>query len=108
MWRKREIKELMERRDRMIHIDHLTDEELEACVDGITNMDLLREILQKPYCVVDNVVDEEQFAQWFAYALEGFIGVDQDEEPEEWETAYQANYDWGYEIAENINDYVQA
>jgi hypothetical protein len=92
----------------MIHIDHLTDEELEACVDGNTNMDLLREILEKPFCVVDNVVDEAQFAQWFAYALEGFIGVDQDEEPEEWEQAYQVNYDWGYEIAENINDYVQA
>ena len=92
----------------MIHIDHLTDEELEACVDGNTNMDLLREILEKPFCVVDNVVDEAQFAQWFAYALEGFIGVDQDEEPEEWEQAYQTNYDWGYEIAENINDYVQS
>ena len=42
----------------MIHIDHLTDEELEACVDGNTNMDLLREILEKPFCVVDNVVDD--------------------------------------------------
>ena len=90
----------------MIHIDHLTDEELEACVDGNTNMDLLREILEKPFCVVDNVIDEEQFAQWFAYALEGFIAADED--TEEWDEAYQANYDWGYQIAENINDYVQA
>ena len=105
MWRKRQI---AVKDNYMIHIDHLTDEELEACVDGSTNMDLLREILEKPFCVVDNVVDEAQFAQWFAYALEGFIGVDQDEDPEEWEEAYQANYDWGYEIAENINDYVQA
>jgi hypothetical protein len=105
MWRKREIKELMERRDKMIHIEHLTEEELEACVDGNTSMALLKEILEKPFCVVDNVIDEEQFAQWFAYALEGFI--DADEDTAEWHEANQGNYNWGYEIAENINEYVQ-
>lgn len=105
MWRKRQIAQQVTK-DNMIHIEHLTEEEIEDCVDGTTSIALIKEILEKPYCVVDNVIDEERFANWFAYALEGFI--DADEDTEEWDEAYQNNYDWGYQIAENINDYVQA
>jgi hypothetical protein len=107
MWRKRQIAQQIER-DTMIHIDHLTEEEIEACVDGTTSIALIKEILEKPYCVIDNVINEEQFAEWFAYALEGFIDADEDEDKEEWDEANKNNYEWGYQIAENINDYVQA
>ncbi len=82
----------------------LTNDELTGCI-GDVSLSLVREIINKPYCVDgDGYIDEEQFAQWFAYALEGII--DADEETDEWETSNKINYDWGWEIAEEINDYL--
>ena len=82
----------------------LTDNNLDECV-GDVSFSLVREIISKPYCVDgDGYIDEEQFAQWFAYALEDMIDADKD--TDEWEVSYKVNYDWGWEIAELINDYL--
>lgn len=72
----------------------LSDAALEECVDGCTNLDLLRAILRKPYVVEDNVVDEYLFGDYFQEALEGFAEDDE---------ASEINYQWGCQIAENIN-----
>lgn len=85
----------------------LTEEELEEIIEptGSTSMALIREILGKPFCVEeDGLVDVKKFAQWFGYALEGFI--DADEESEEWYEANGNNVLWGIDIAENINYYI--
>lgn len=80
----------------MAHTDPLllSDAALEYCVDGCTDLDLLRRILRKPDVVEDNVVDEYLFGDYFQEALEGFAD---DEE------ASDNNYQWGCLIAENIN-----
>lgn len=89
----------------MKDVFELDDDELEACVDGTTNIDMLREILEKDGTVdSDGYVDIDSFAQWFAYALEGFI--DADEDTEEWDEAYENNRQWGEDIAVAINDYL--
>ncbi len=83
----------------------LEDWEIEECFDGSSNVDMVREILEK-----DGVLDDdgsiivEEFAQWFAYAIEGYI--DADEETEEWDEAWNNNFEWGKTIAENLNDYL--
>lgn len=86
-------------------VNELTDEELESCVDGTTNVILLRDILAKPG-VVDGEgwVDPEIFADWFATGIEGYISADPDSE--EWTEAYDTNWNWGYDIADNINSYI--
>lgn len=81
----------------------LTDEELEEAFDGSSSVDMVREIFEKPG-VVDpdsGFLDCENFAQWFAYGVEGFI--DADEGTEEWQEAWDNNFNWGYDIADNIN-----
>lgn len=84
----------------------ITDDELEYCFEGSSNVDMVREILTKPGVVVeDNVVDIEQFAEWFAYAIEGFI--DAEEGTDDWDEAWDVNFDWGMSIAENINDLLE-
>ena len=85
----------------------LTEEELEEIIEqtGSTSIALIREILGKPFCVEeDGLVDVKKFAQWFGYALEGFI--DADEESEEWYEANGNNVLWGIDIAEDINYYI--
>ncbi len=85
----------------------LSEEQLEECVEptGSTSMALIREILGKPFCLNDDgTVDPQKFAQWFSYALEGFIEAD--EESEEWYEANGNNFMWGIDIAENINYYI--
>lgn len=89
----------------MRDVFELDDEELENCFDGSSNVDMVREILEKDGCIDDDgYVDVEQFAQWFAYAIEGFI--DADEDTPEWQEAWDNNYEWGVSIAGNINDYL--
>ena len=83
----------------------LTDEELESCVDGTTNIAMLREILTK-HRVIDpeGWIDPEVFGDWFATGIQGFI----DAEPNtaEWQEAYDNNWNWGYDIGDNINSYI--
>lgn len=91
----------------MKNIFDLSDEELEDCFDGSSNVDMIREILSKPG-VVDpesKLIDCENFAQWFAYGVEGYI--DADEDTDEWQEAWDNNFNWGFDIADNINDYLQ-
>ena len=82
----------------------LTDEQLEDCVDGNTSIDMLREIVEKTE-LSDGLIDEEAFADWFAYGIEGFIAAEP--ETEEWDESNEANWDWGYDIACNINATIQ-
>ena len=83
----------------------LTDEELEDCVDGSTNIDMLRDILTK-HGVVDEQgwIDPEIFADWFAAGVEGYISAEPD--TDEWQEAYDNNWNWGYDIGDNINSYI--
>ena len=83
----------------------LTDEELEDCVNGTTNIAMLREILTK-HGVVDEQgwIDPEIFADWFAHGIEGFIDAMPD--TDEWQEAYDNNWNWGYDIGDNINSYI--
>lgn len=83
----------------------LTDEELEDCVDGSTNIDMLRDILTK-HGVVDEQgwIDPEIFADWFAAGVEGYISAEPD--TDEWQEAYDNNWTWGYDIGDNINSYI--
>ena len=83
----------------------LTDEELEDCVDGTTNIDMLRDILTK-HGVVDEQgwIDPEIFADWFANGIEGYISAEPD--TDEWQEAYDNNWNWGYDIGDNINSYI--
>lgn len=86
--------------------EQITDDELEDCFEGSSNIDMVREILAKPGVVNDNgTVDDESFAEWFAYAIEGFI--DADENTEDWKEAWDINFDWGLTIASNINDLLE-
>ena len=83
----------------------LTDEELEGCVNGTTNIAMLRDILTK-HGVVDEQgwIDPEIFADWFAAGVEGYISAEPD--TDEWQEAYDTNWNWGYDIGDNINSYI--
>ena len=83
----------------------LTDAELENCVNGTTNIAMLREILTKPNVVDEQGwIDPEIFADWFAHGIEGFIDAVPD--TDEWQAAYDNNWNWGYDIGDNINSYI--
>ena len=89
----------------MKYVRTLTDEELEECVNGTTNIAMLREILTK-HGVVDEQgwIDPEIFADWFAAGIEDFIDAVPD--TDEWQAAYDNNWNWGYDIGDNINSYI--
>lgn len=83
----------------------LTDEEIEECIDGSSNVDMIREIMtmEDVYDEEDSThLNEENFATRFAYAIEGFIDADQG--TPEFDEAWNNNYEWALSIAENIND----
>jgi len=83
----------------------LTDEEIEECIDGSSNVDMIREIMtmEDVYDEEDSThLHEENFATRFAYAIEGFIDADQG--TPEFDEAWNNNYEWALSIAENIND----
>ena len=87
----------------MAHIlEQFTDDEIEECFYGSSNVDLVRDIAGK--CKTENgTIAEMAFGQMFARAIEGYIGVDYDEDPDEWEEAWDNNEDWGISIASNLN-----
>ena len=78
--------------------DLISDEELEECIEGCSDLSLIRQIIKLSQ--LENLLDEEGFADIFAFELRGFIN----EDSEEYDTAYEKNYDWGYQIASNINE----
>lgn len=77
----------------------LTDEELEECIDGVTDLQLIRRLLKE--CVL---IDQERFAELFANALAGFIT--EEEGTKEYFEAFDNNYAWGYDIINSINEMV--
>ena len=87
------------------NVHELSDEDLESCVDGTTDLRMIRNILTR-----DNVVDElgwidpEVFAEWFARAIEGFIDAEADSV--EWHEVNDNNWTWGYDIGDNINSFI--
>ena len=86
----------------------LTDEDIEECIDGSSDVRMIREIMtmEDVYEQEDSThIHEENFATRFAYAIEGFI--DADPETEEWSEAWDNNYQWALTIAENINDMLE-
>jgi len=83
----------------------LTDEELESCVDGSTSISLIREILTKHGVIdLEGWIDPEIFGDWFATGIQGFIDAEPD--TAEWQEAYDNNWNWGYDIGDNINSYI--
>jgi hypothetical protein len=82
-------------------LDSLTDEEIEDCFDGSSNVDLVRSLL-KDNLAPDGFIWVVDFASEFAYAIEGFIAAD--EGTDEWDEAWNVNCEWGEQIAENINN----
>jgi len=89
----------------MRNVHELTDEELESCFDGTTSVIIVREILSKHGVVdLEGFIDPEIFADWFADAMKDFIG--EEEDTPEWTEAFDVNWNWGYDIGDNINSYI--
>ncbi|NBO99930.1 MAG: hypothetical protein EBU90_07345 [Proteobacteria bacterium] len=79
-----------------------TDEELESCIDGSSDINMIREILAFEGMVdEEGYVDSEKFADSFARAIEGLIS--EDIEHSDWSEAWDNNWNWGFDIADNIN-----
>lgn len=88
-----------------VNPNDLTDEEIEECIDGSSDVAMIREIISMEDVYDDEGsthINEENFATRFAYAIEGFI--DADEGTPEYDAAWDNNYEWALTIAENIND----
>ena len=86
----------------MKNVHDLTDEELESCFDGTTSTILVREILKKHGVVDDEgFIDPEIFADWFADGIKDFIG--EEEDTPEYTEIFDSNWNWGYDIADNLN-----
>ena len=82
-------------------LDSITDEELESCLDGSSNLELVRQLL-KENIAPDGWIWSMDFGDAFAEAIESFIGAD--EGTPEWNEAWQVNADWGESIADNVNE----
>ena len=89
---------------KLITIADLTDDQIESCFDGSSNVNLVRRLFEENYLVDLKVVDEEAFGAAFAEAIQSFIGADETEEPEEWKEAYVINQEWGESMAQRVND----
>ena len=81
--------------------DLLSDEEIENCIDGSSDLRMIREIIEVSQ--LDNLLDIEDFADMFAYQIRGFIEVSAEEDEDAYDEAYMNNWEWGTSIAENIN-----
>lgn len=89
----------------MKKINELTNEEIEDCINGSSNVDMIRDIFTKHGVVdLEGYVDPEIFADWFAHGVEGYI--DAEKGSDEWTEANDVNWNWGYDIADNINSYI--
>lgn len=84
----------------------LSDDQIESCLDGASNVEMVRNLLNDAYNKDLNSVDEMDFAFEFAEAIKGFI--DAEEGTDEWEEANDTNYEWGESIAQNVNELIEA
>ena len=57
--------------------DLISDEEIEECIDGLSDIKMIREIISVTQ--LDNLVDIEDFADMFSYKIRNFIDVEIDE-----------------------------
>ncbi|CAB4241647.1 hypothetical protein UFOVP71_185 [uncultured Caudovirales phage] len=81
-------------------LDSLTDEEIESCFDGSSNVDLVRGLLEENLAP-EGWIWAMDFGGEFAEAIEGFIGAE--EGTAEWDEAWNINCEWGERIADNVN-----
>lgn len=82
-------------------VDELTDDQIENCFEGSSDVAMVRKIAKK--CIDENgYVDVEEFSQEFAENIEGFIT--EEEGSDEWDAAWYENLSWGEVIAENLNE----
>lgn len=89
----------------MKKVKDLTDDELQSCIDGVFYIKTIREILSKHGVVdLEGWIDPEIFADWFAQSLEDMIS--ELEDTPEWTEAFDNNWNWGYDIADNINSLI--
>ena len=64
---------------------------------------MLKNIFEIPYVIKENgYIFSDLFADYFASYLEGFL--DGEEGSDEWNEANNINYEWGLDIATNINE----
>jgi hypothetical protein len=82
-------------------IDELTDNQIENCFEGSSDVAMVRRITKK-YIDENGYVDVESFSQEFAEGIEGFIT--EEEDTDEWNNVWYDNRNWGEIIAENINE----
>ena len=82
--------------------DTLSDEGIEECIDGCSDIKMIREIIGVTQ--LDNLVDIEDFADMFSYKIRNFIDVHIEDDEEAYDEAYMNNWEWGSSIAENINN----
>lgn len=87
----------------MIRINEIIDDEdLAWCIDGSSDLNMVRRLID--VCQDESLLDVQRFGEMFARQIEGFI--DAIEGSEEWEEAYENNFNWGVSIADSINDFV--
>lgn len=87
------------------NVHELTNEEIEDCIDGSSNVEMIRDILTKPGVVgSDGFVDPEAFADWFSQAISGYIDAEMNSDA--WIEANDNNWTWAYDIADNINSFI--
>lgn len=87
------------------NVHNLSDVEIENCINGSSDVSMIRDILTKSGVVDEQGwIDPEIFADWFASGIEGLI--DATPETDEWQSAYDNNWNWGYDIGDNINSLI--
>ena len=59
--------------NKQITVFDLSDEQIEECFNGSTDIDLVRNLLARHWDKEENVVDVEGFGEGFARAIEGFV-----------------------------------
>jgi len=82
--------------------DILSDEDIEGCIEGSSNVGMIRNIIDTVQYPTDTLLNMNTFSERFAYEISGFI--DAEEGSTEYKEAYQNNVEWGRTIAENINE----
>lgn len=82
------------------NIDDLSDYEIEDCIDGSSDVNLIRKIAIE-WTMSDGFIDTDEFGHEFAMSISGFI--DADEGTEVYDEAWSNNVEWGETIAENLN-----
>lgn len=79
----------------------LSDEELEQCIEGSTDLKVVRKFIDE--CQYQNLVNPKKFENKFGDFLQSFIC---EEDDEDFSIADINNRIWAKQIAENINDLI--